>query len=90
MTLTVIKINSSKPLGKPYKLSDSGGVYLLIHPNGSKYWRLKYRYAGKEKVLAFNKFPIISLVEARLKRDEAKRQLFEGLDTGIEKGRTNK
>ena len=89
MTLTVIKINSSKPLGKPYKLSDSGGLYLLIHPNGSKYWRLKYRYAGKEKVLAFNKFPIISLVEARLKRDEAKRQLFEGLDPGIEK-RKNK
>ena len=80
MTLTVAKINSSKPLDKPYKLSDSGGLYLLIHSNGSKYWRLKYRYAGKEKLLALSQYPIVSLAEARLKRDEAKRQLLEGYD----------
>jgi len=80
MTLTVTKINSSKPLGKPYKLADSGGLYLLVHNNGSKYWRLKYRYAGKEKLLALGQYPMVTLAEARLKRDEAKRHLLEGYD----------
>jgi integrase len=80
MTLTVTKINSSKPLDKPYKLADSGGLYLLVHNNGSKYWRLKYRYAGKEKLLALSQYPMVSLAEARLKRDEAKRHLLEGYD----------
>lgn len=90
MTLTVTKINSSKPLDKQYKLSDSGGLYLLVHPNGSKYWRLKYRYARKEKVLALGKYPGVSLAQARLKRDEAKRHLLEGFDPSAVKSKNKR
>ena len=57
MTLTDIVVRTSKPTDKPQKLGDSGGLYLLIHPNGSKYWRLKYRYLKKEKTLSFGIYP---------------------------------
>jgi hypothetical protein len=53
MKLTVRQIDTAKPKEKPYKLSDGGGLYLEVTTNGSRYWRLKYRYAGKEKRLAF-------------------------------------
>ncbi|EML0363435.1 DUF4102 domain-containing protein [Providencia rettgeri] len=52
MALSDIKIKTAKPLDKPYKLSDSGGLYLIVNRNGSKYWRMKYRFAGKEKMLS--------------------------------------
>lgn len=50
--LTDKGIQAAKALKRPYKLSDQGGLYLLVHPNGGKYWRLKYRYLGKEKMLS--------------------------------------
>ena len=50
MALTDVKVKTAKPKEKPYKLADSGGMYLLINANGSKYWRMKYRFAGKEKM----------------------------------------
>lgn len=53
MKLTVRQIDTAKPKEKPYKLSDGGGLYLEVTTSGSRYWRLKYRYAGKEKRLAF-------------------------------------
>ncbi|EJD6476259.1 DUF4102 domain-containing protein [Providencia rettgeri] len=52
MALSDIKIKTAKPLDKPYKFSDSGGLYLIVNRNGSKYWRMKYRFAGKEKMLS--------------------------------------
>ena len=57
---------------KSYKLSDGGGLYLLVEPNGSRYWRMKYRVAGKEKRLSFGVYPTVSLANARQKREDAK------------------
>lgn len=80
MKLTVKQVDSSKPKEKDYKLFDGGGLYLLVTKSGSKYWRLKYRIDGKEKVLAIGVYPMITLAEARKKRDDAKRQLSDGVD----------
>lgn len=73
MKLTARQVDTSKPKDKPYKLSDGGGLYLLVSPNGSRYWRLKYRIAGKEKLLALGVYPDITLAEARQKRADAKK-----------------
>jgi hypothetical protein len=64
MKLTARQISTAKPQDKPYKLSDGGGMYLLVNPNGSRYWRLKYRYAGKEKLLALGVYPDVTLADA--------------------------
>ena len=82
MKLTVRQIDTAKPKEKPYKLSDGGGLYLEVTTNGSRYWRLKYRYAGKEKRLAFGVYPEVSLAQAREKRDAAKKLLSAGSDPG--------
>lgn len=75
-------MDTSKAKDKAYKLSDGGGLYLLVNTNGSRYWRLKYRVAGKEKLLALGVYPDVSLSDARAKRDEAKRTLAAGGDPG--------
>jgi integrase len=80
MALTELKCKNTKPAGKPYKLSDSGGMYLEIMPNGSKYWRLKYRINGKEKRLALGVYPEVSLSDAREGRDKARKILKDGID----------
>lgn len=85
MKLTARQVDTSKPKDKPYKLSDGGGLYLLVSPNGSRYWRLKYRIAGKEKLLALGVYPDITLAEARQKRADAKKVLAAGGDPGQEK-----
>lgn len=85
MKLTARQVDTSKPKDKPYKLSDGGGLYLLVKPNGSRYWRLKYRIAGKEKLLALGVYPDITLAEARQKRADAKKVLAAGGDPGQEK-----
>jgi integrase len=72
----------AKPKEKPYKLADGQGLYLEVMPNGSKLWRLKYSYAGKEKRLAFGAYPTVPLQLARRRRDEARQQLAEGIDPG--------
>lgn len=78
-----------KPTGEPtekfYRIADSGGMYLEVHPNGSKYWRVKYRYAGKEKRIALGVYPEVTLKEARSKRDEARKLLAEGADPSLAK-----
>lgn len=61
MKLTARQVDTAKPKEKPYKLSDGGGLYLEVAPNGSRYWRMKYRINGKEKRLSFGVYPIISL-----------------------------
>ncbi len=78
--LTNTAIRAAKGREKPYKLSDAKGLYLLVNPAGSRYWRLKYRYAGKEKVLALGVYPDVTLAEARDGRDDAKRLLRAGND----------
>lgn len=57
MALSYVKVRSAKPEAKAYKLTDGKGMVLLVHPNGSKYWRLCYRFSGKEKMLALGKYP---------------------------------
>lgn len=80
MTLTDTALRNIKPDSKQYKLADTRGMYLLITPQGGKYWRLKYRYGGKEKTLALGVYPEVSLKEAREKRDKARKLLSEGND----------
>ncbi|WP_038251982.1 tyrosine-type recombinase/integrase [Xenorhabdus nematophila] len=78
-------VESCRSKEKPYKLADGGGLYLLVNPNGARYWRLKYRIAGKEKLLALGVYPDISLADARTKRNEARRTLSGGNDPIEEK-----
>jgi predicted O-methyltransferase YrrM len=82
MSLSDTKVHNAKPGEKQFKLSESDGMYLLVTSNGGKYWRLKYRFHGKEKLLALGTFPGISLLEARQLRDEALTQLSNGIDPG--------
>ncbi len=85
MPLTDTAIRNAKPLDKPYKLSDALGLYLLIKPNGSKLWQLKYRFGGKEKKLAFGPYPTVTLANARKLREEARAVLSAGDDPGVKK-----
>lgn len=82
MPLTVPACKNAKPRedGKPLRLSDEKGMYLEVMPTGAKYWRLKYRFNGKEKRLALGVFPEVGLADAREKREEARRLLAEGID----------
>ena len=80
MNLNARHVDTAKPKDKPYKLADGGGLYLLVNPNGARYWRLKYRVAGKEKLLALGVYPDVTLADARAKRDEAKRGIAGGID----------
>lgn len=82
MALSDLSIRNAKPSDKPYKLPDEKGLFLLVHPNGSKYWRQKYRFNGKEKLLAFGLYPDISLKDARARRDDARKLLANGIDPG--------
>lgn len=85
--LTHVQIVSTKPSVKPFNLSDSRGLLLTIKPNGSKLWRLKYRYLGKQKNFHIGPWPDISLAEARARRDEARKQIAAGFDPVLERKR---
>lgn len=85
--LTYIQINAAKPREKAWSLSDSQGLLLVIQPNGSKLWRFKYRFLDKQKTLHLGGWPQVSLADARVRRDEAKRKIAEGLDPALEKKR---
>ncbi|MEQ4707554.1 tyrosine-type recombinase/integrase [Providencia huaxiensis] len=80
MALSDTKVRSAKSEHKAYKLTDGNGLFLLVHPNGSKYWRFRYRFGGKEKMLAFGVYPDVSLANAREKRDEARKLVASGVD----------
>jgi integrase len=75
----------AKPEAKAYKMADGGGMYLEVMPSGSKYWRLKYRFGGKEKRLAFGVYPDVSLAQARERRGDARKLLANDIDPGIVK-----
>lgn len=85
MALTNIAISKATPTDKLQKLSDSEGLQLHITPQGSKLWRMAYRWQGKQKTLAFGSYPLISLAQARDMRTEAKKKLANGIDPGQEK-----
>ena len=85
MPLSDTKIRSLKPKKKPYKVSDQGGLYISVQPHGSKLWRLKYRVNGREKSMSYGPYPLISLKEAREKRDRDKKILLEGQDPSVRK-----
>ena len=78
--LTSTQIKNAKPTDKLQKLFDGGGLYLEIKPSGVKTWRMKCKPNGKETLLSFGQYPMVSLADARKKRAEAQKQLSEGLD----------
>lgn len=82
MALTAIAIKSAKGRDKPYKLTDGDGLYLAVMPNGSRYWRMNYRFLGKQKTLSFGVWPDTGLADARAQRDAARKLLARGEDPG--------
>lgn len=82
MPLKELEVKYTQRRQRPFKPSDGGGLHLLVQPSGSKLWRLKYRFGGKEKLLSFGKYPDVTLALAREKRREAKAKLAEGIDPG--------
>ncbi|WP_057882465.1 tyrosine-type recombinase/integrase [Tsuneonella troitsensis] len=80
MALTDLQLKQATPRERDWKLSDGGGLYILIRTNGSKLWRMKYRQDGREKKLTFGRYPEVGLREARLKRDEARVEIGRGGD----------
>ena len=85
MRLTDTRVRNAKPQAKAYKLSDGGGMYVLVTPDGARYWRLDYRFAGKRRTLALGVYPIITLSAARTDRDEARRLLTQDIDPNAAK-----
>jgi integrase len=82
MPLTDTAIKAFKPKDKPYKEADGGGLYLEVAPSGGKWWRLKYRFDGKEKRISLGTYPTVGLKDARERRDEAKKLLSNHIDPG--------
>lgn len=82
MPLSDTTIKNAKPGAKPVKLSDEKGLFLLVSPAGGKWWRLKYRFGGKEKLLSLGTYPEVPLKDARQRRDDARKLLADGTDPG--------
>lgn len=82
MPLTDTAIRNAKPAEKVQKLFDGGGLYLEVAPSGGKWWRLKYRFGGKEKRISLGVYPDVGLKEARERRDEARKLLANDIDPG--------
>ena len=80
MSLTLFAIQNAKKCATPYKLSDGNSLYLLVTPSGKKLWRLRYRFAGKQNMLALGAFSEVSLATARSRRDDARKILADGKD----------
>jgi integrase len=85
MGLTIKEIDGAKPSDKPYKLADGGGLCLLIAPSGAKLWRWRYRFDGKEKMMALGEYPLITLKDARERHSEARKALANGIDPMAER-----
>lgn len=85
MALTELQVKNAKPTAKQYKLSDGGGLFMLVHANGGRYWRLAYRFDGKQKTLALGVYPDVSLADARERREQARKLLANGADPGAVK-----
>lgn len=87
MALTDVGIRALKARERIYKCTDSHGLYVEVRPNGSRLWRYKYLYLGKDKRIALGIYPEVGLAEARRKRDDLKRRLYEGVDPAAERKR---
>ncbi|SKA31637.1 protein of unknown function, partial [Enhydrobacter aerosaccus] len=85
MALTDTACRTAKSRQADYKLSDGGGLYLLVKPSGSRLWNQAYRFGGKQKKLSHGAYPSVSLATARLLRDEARKLLASGVDPGANK-----
>jgi Integrase len=85
MPLTDVSIKNAKAIGKQAKLFDGEGLYLLVTPAGGRWWRLKYRFGGKEKLLSLGVYPEVGLKEARRRRDEARELVAQGIDPSEQK-----
>src|SRR5580704_19373590 len=85
MSLTQLAIVNAKATDKPLMLADGFGLHLLVKPNGSKLWRFRYRFAGRENMMALGAFPTTSLAEARAKRDQARKLIESGSDPSRQK-----
>lgn len=83
--LSDTKIRMAKPHEKPYKLFDGGGLYVIVNPSGTRWWRFRYRYYGKERSLSFGVYPDVSPKDAREKRDDARRLLARGVDPSVKR-----
>jgi integrase len=83
--LTHPVLRSAKPHEKPYKLGDGGGLYLLVTPNGGLWWRLKYQFEGREKLLSLGVYPHVSLQQARAARDEAKKTIASRINPSVQR-----
>ena len=90
MPLTDTRIRNAKPKAQPYKLSDGGGMYLLVTSKGASYWRLDYRFAGKRRTLALGVYPNVSLSNARARREDARALLAKDIDPGVAKKATKR
>ena len=80
MALSKLQIDHAKPRNKPYRLSDGFGLHLLVKPNGSKLWQIRYRFQKKEKIVSLGKYPDVSILAARRKKDEVRIKVLEGFD----------
>jgi hypothetical protein len=85
MPLKDTTVRNAKPSTAPRKISDGGGLHVLMQPTGSKLWRMAYRFAGKQKTLALGIYPTVSLEEARQRRDEAKKLLARSVDPSAQR-----
>ncbi|MBK5276289.1 MAG: integrase arm-type DNA-binding domain-containing protein [Desulfuromonadales bacterium] len=83
--LSDIQVKNAKPKASEYKLSDGYGLHLLVTPTGGKLWRLQYRFDGKQKMLSFGAYPVLSLADARQRREDAKKLLANEVDPGAAK-----
>ena len=90
MALTELAVKNVKSKDKPYKLSDGGGLFLLVRINGGKYWRLAYRFANKQKTLALGIYPDVSLADARNRREQARKLLANDTDPSAIKKETKR
>jgi hypothetical protein len=90
MPLTDTRVRTAKSHDRPYKLSDGGGMYLLVKPDGGRYWRMDYRVVGKRRTLAFGIYPTVTLLVARTRREEARRLLAQGIDPNAAKKATKR
>ena len=90
MALTDSRIRKAKSKAQAYKLSDGGGMYLLVMPNGARYWRLDYRFAGKRRTLALGVYPTVTLSNARARREDARACLAKDIDPLVVKKQTKR
>lgn len=81
--LTDAKLRNAKAGEKPYKLAKETGLYVIVNPKGSKYWRFDYSFGGKEKTISFGTYPLTPLSLARQRRDDARRLVAEGIDPSV-------